>query len=864
MSMPWTLASWRLASNALGARKGRTALMLGAVGLAASLIVAVSTVIGSVQGNLDASVRRILGFADARLMHEFSSPFDASALDLVRTWPEVEDATGRYVAMIVLRRAPGEENEKPTEVDGQAIGVDFDRELEFRDVAMGPGRYPSASDEILIDTVTAERLQAAVGDELIALGPEGQRRLRVAGVWDRFRFGFLERSLVRIDRGVSAELAGEAGRITSVQIKLKPGTDVEAFCAAHRGELPEELSLEPAEMARAGFDRRVEASRIGFVLSSILAFMSAAFIIVTALTTAVAERQREMALVRCVGGSRSQLFVAQLLLGGFVGGLGAIIGIPLGLGLAGILLWWFSDMLPIGMQMHSQGIVLAAIGSVVAGVVGAAYPAWLAAHVPPLEAMAARAKPTRGSSIVWCATVALACIFLQLVLFAPADGQMRFWGYMWAGFPLIYLGYFLLSIPVIWIAARWLGGPLARLLGLPGDMVRRTVLATPFRHGFTAGALMVGMSLLIASWAGADAVLGDFSGKVQFADAFAVRWSGLTSDEQRTIDDLPTVRRSTPISLFQAQIKDQHIFGLEEFTPRAIMCIGVDPNTFFEMNALEWTAGDPDAAIRKLRTGEGIVVSVRFLRTGAVDLGDTLTLGSGRVERTFEIVGAVNAYSIEIAAQTFGVRRRNMDFAVSSLFMSAGAMAEHFQFRVTPAMQLELAEGADEEALGDEIRALAPGAVLRSGRVLKTTLNSMAQSLLTIETVLAFAALLLACVGVGHVILANIHSRRFEFGVVRAVGGSRSALARLVFAEASLMALTAVIVGTMLGMHHAWIASILYRNLAGIMLNLVFPLGPGLIGAAVLLVVTLGAALPGVLSITRPRPGDLLALGRAG
>ena len=78
------------------------------------------------------------------------------------------------------------------------------------------------------------------------------------------------------------------------------------------------------------------------VLGSMLSFFAASFIIMTGLTVDVAERQRDLAVLRCVGGARWQLASSQLSVGVLIGGIGALIGVPLGLvGCAG--LFWLFD-----------------------------------------------------------------------------------------------------------------------------------------------------------------------------------------------------------------------------------------------------------------------------------------------------------------------------------------------------------------------------------------------------------------------------------------------------------------------------------------------------------------------------------------
>src|SRR5262249_54997839 len=152
------------------------------------------------------------------------------------------------------------------------------------------------------------------------------------------------------------EATDHPGQLTSIVIIVKKGIDVARFCAAHQAELPLQVTLEPAELVSTGFHRQLMAGRFAFTIGSILTFLCAGFIIVTALTTAVTEKQREMAVTRCIGASRGQLFAAQLWVGLMLGAGGAAVGLPVGIGLARLLIWHFSKLLPAGMHVEWPGI----------------------------------------------------------------------------------------------------------------------------------------------------------------------------------------------------------------------------------------------------------------------------------------------------------------------------------------------------------------------------------------------------------------------------------------------------------------------------------------------------------------------------
>jgi putative ABC transport system permease protein len=861
------LPSWQLARNTLAGKPGRTALMTGAVALAASLVVAVSCGIGSVQASLEHGIVKLLGRADARIVHQGNGRFDEKWLDQVRSWPEVQHATGRLLAAVTLVHADGRRDPQTNELlraTPSAIGVDFSLEPLFRQTTLIAGSLPKSNQQILIDPLTAEQLQAQVGDKLQVQRFGEPIDLQVAGIYERPRLGAVQRPQIEMDIRQLAEAADRQGQLTNIMIILKRGMEKEPFCARHAGDIPQILSLEPAEMVRSGFDRQVQASRFGFTIASILTFMSASFIIVTALTTSVTERQREMAVTRCIGASRPQLFVSQLMAGSMLAGWGAAIGIPLGIALAGLLVWHFRELLPAGLYIHPLGIELALIGAAASGVLGALYPAWMASHVSPLQAMTYRGRPPRASSIFLSLAIALLFILIQLALFTLPDPSTRFKFYAYLGLPSVLLGYFILAAPLLFDATLGLCVMLARMLHLPADMLRRSVLGSPFRHGFTAGAMMVGIAILVSTWASMTSIMQDWIGKIRFADGFAFRTTGISPREQAAIANLPFVKSVCLISYLPLRVYGRQIFGVRGFAPPNVTCMGFDPDEFFAMNAVEWVAGDPATAIEKLKDGSGLIVADRFLTTQKVNVGDHLTLGVGRVRKDFEIVGAVNSAGLDIATQTFGIRSQYMEYSISCVFMDWDTVNKTFDNRDAHMIQMNLADDVSDKRAIEEVARVAPGVQFYSGRFIRTMVNDVAATLLAVQSTIAFTALLLACLGVGNVILANIHGRKYEYGVLRAVGGHKSLLAKLIFAEAAILAITGALTGTLLGTHLAWIAARNYRDLAGLPVRLTLPALPILAGWIVLVLMTLLAALPGVLSVVRRQPSALLAAGRHG
>src|SRR5690606_13764998 len=110
-------------------------------------------------------------------------------------------------------------------------------------------------------------------------------------------------------------LTGSPPGFTQIDLVLHDDADPDAVVAARRDALPAGAMIQTTEKITSGLDANLRSGELGFVLAAVLALLSATFIILTGLTTSVTERQRELAIIRCVGGTRAQLGLMQLSIG---------------------------------------------------------------------------------------------------------------------------------------------------------------------------------------------------------------------------------------------------------------------------------------------------------------------------------------------------------------------------------------------------------------------------------------------------------------------------------------------------------------------------------------------------------------------
>ncbi|MBL9120541.1 MAG: ABC transporter permease [Phycisphaerae bacterium] len=859
-------ASWPFARQSLAGRRGRTILLVIAVTLGSALVVATSCSLASVEASVEYGITRALGRTDARIIDRYSQEFDVATLERVRALPDVQSATARLFGSITLlhESPPASQDGEPERhrVTVGARGIDVPADERFREMELEVGTRPMKVDDVLLDPAASDALHAKVGDRLVIQRFGAPIELSVCGIYKRAKLGALQRPHVELSRERLAEATGLEGQATVIALILRDGDDVHAWCERHADVVEEPLVLEPAERVTTGLDRQVLASQLGFTLAASIAFLSCAFIVAVGLTTAVTEQQREMAIARCIGAARPQLFLAQLLVGGAIGTLGGLLGMPVGIGLAWLLVNHYREFLQGGFSVSLLGLGLALVGTVSAGLLGAAYPAWQASRVMPLEALRVRARPPQPSGLGICLALGTVLVAGQLLLLLVPDTQTRFWLYAIGGIAFLHIGYFLWAPLALWLVTRIAGGAVGTLFGLPAGLLVRSVRSMPYRLGFTAGALMVGGSIMVSTWSNGMSVLDEFRDRIRFADGFVMCSTGLSPEKQRIIEAMPGVLQSCPVGYLPVRLAAGETLGVDGLGPQNVVCVGFDLDRFLGLNRLDFIEGDPAHAVERLREGDAVLVAEQFLIARGLGLGTSIGLGGNAGDKRFEIVGVVSSAGLDIATQFFGLRQVYMEQAASCVFMDFDAVARHFGSRDAFIMQLVLdpSRGEDlDEELKQYVLEKVPGANYASGRMIRGTLDKVANTLLGVTAGVSFAALFLACFGVGNVVAAGIAARRHEFGVLRAIGGASSLPMRLVLGESVLVALSGALIGTALGLHLAKMGTLWHRDLAGIATSLSLPVGPIAIGWLAILGMTILASVPAAAALRRQSPRALLA-----
>jgi putative ABC transport system permease protein len=697
------------------------------------------------------------------------------------------------------------------------------------------------------------------GDFVELLTPRGEpRRITVVGIIQDAPLAASPLATMTLD-GLGAA-TNQRDRLTRVELVLQEDADAEAFAKARQADLPATMLVQTTQRVTSGLDKGIRANELGFLLGTMMAFLAASFIIMTGMSTGIVERTRELAILRAIGAQRRVLALSQLLMGALIGLMGALVGVPIGTALAYLVLKHFEARLAAPPTILPERVAWSVVAAVIAGVLGAALPAWQASRITPLQGLAMRAKTAGGRGLVLCAAVGLVCVLAHLLVFQLVqDGTLLFYVYVAVALPCFFVGYFLLGVPLTLGVSTLLGRGLELLLRVPRGMLTRSVRGTPYRFGFTAGAMMLGLSLLVSIWTQGGGAVRDWLNQLRFPDAFVVGVN-LPPEAQQTLQGLSSVTDTSAVTL---QPVETESFGVRGVTRVQTFFIAFDIDAFFRMTALQWVQGDEQTALARLRQGGAVIVSKEFLIARGTGVGSEFVcwdpVGN---EHRFEVVGVVASPGLEVANNVFDFGQDITAQRVHAVFGSREDLRTKFGNESIGMVQLSLREDVSDEVAMQEVQqAMAPYAVLNaeSGRAIKDTLLGFVRTTLLISSLIAIFAMVVASFGVANLIIAGVHARAFEFGVVRAVGAHPSLPPRLVLGEACIVALAASILGTLMGLQGAWGGNRLNALIWGIDLKIFIPWPQIGLGWIAVLLICCGAAAPAAVQLVRKPVRELLS-----
>ena len=695
------------------------------------------------------------------------------------------------------------------------------------------GQPPRSPGQVVIDEHSADVGGFKVGDTVRILTQQGSGIYTITGI---VTFGssdnLLGATTAGFDPVTAAKLLAQPGKTDAIDVESAPGVSAATLVTRIQNAIHNpgiEVVSGASVTAEGEQAAHQDLSIIGdFLLAfGLIALFVGAFVIFNTFSMVVAQRQRELALLRAVGASRGQVLAMVLGESVVIGLIASGAGVIAGIGLAMVLK---AGMAALGISLPGSGLVVSprtVLFGLLAGTLvtaaSAIVPARRAATIPPVAALQdAAAEPRQPSvqrSVSRLIVGMLGVVILSIGLFGHTGNSVQLVG---LGAAAVFISVAVLGTFAVRPVCRVLGVPLARS-GPAGMLGERSAIRTPARTSATAAGLMVAVAMvsmitIMASSlkASADSTItsalrADF---VVATGAQAGGSGGLSPNLERSLAALPQV--SDVAGIRSGVVK---MFGT--VTP----VVAADPAKAAQLVDMGVTQGE-----LATMTPTGIGVSVQVASSRHLQLGRPVAV-------TYPTTGT-KEYTVQVI---YSVR----DVAGDYILPLAAAQA-NFPSSLDIAIMVKLAPGVTADAARPAIsRVLAayPTATLQNQDQYKASQTQSYNTLLNLVYELLALAVLIALIGIANTLALSIYERTRELGLLRAVGATRGQLRSMVRAEALVISAFGALEGLVLGAFFGWAIVDSMHSLG--VTQLAFPVSQ-------LLIVTVVAALAGLLASIAP------------
>ncbi|MFI1204765.1 ABC transporter permease [Streptomyces sp. BHT-5-2] len=655
---------------------------------------------------------------------------------------------------------------------------------------MRDGAAPKGPDQFALDARTADRAGYKVGDtvRISVDGPVREQKLTGTFTTDDGAVG-AGGSLALFDTATAQKLFAAPGEFSEIDIKAAPGTSQTALKGAVEKILPKEgatatTGTELADEQAKFIAQSMDGMKTGLLAFAGIALFVGVFIIANTFTMLVAQRTKELALLRAVGASRRQVTRSVLTEAFVVGTVAAVTGLLGGIGIgAGLraLMGVTGAKMPDGPLVVSPATILI---SLLVGIVVTVLAAWLpgrrAAKIPPVAAMNSVHATATTKSLVVRNTIGALLAGSGTAAVLVATGMPDGKALMFTGGALLMIGVFvlapLLSRPLIAVAA-----PVLRLFGISGALARQNAVRNPRRTAATASALMIGLTLITGMTVTAGSVqkgidkMATDALKADYVVSMASR-TPLSPDVAKKLASVDEVTASSPLRNSPSRIGTDTQY-----------LTGVNGKDFGKLTRLDFTEG-----------------SLGTLAGDRAVVDDTLAKEQGwhpgsRLPVTFED-GKKGTLTID------GVYQGNQ--VIRGIILDNGTLAPHQKHATDMQVLVKTAHGATAEAKDSLVKALGknPAITVADKKDVSDGIAKMFTLMLNMLYGLLAMAVIVAVLGVINTLAMSVFERSQEIGMLRAIGLDRRGIKRMVRLESLVISLFGGVLGVGLGVFFGWAA----------------------------------------------------------
>jgi putative ABC transport system permease protein len=729
---------------------------------------------------------------------DVSAPaFPAKFLDRVERVPGVKSAAGGIFSLGQFVDAKGDKLTSgfaPNFISSVAPKP-------FETLTYVEGHAPKTAGEVGLDTSTADNEGLKIGDTLRIAGDKEVGKYRIVGLQRLGNTSGGGAGTAQLTLPEAQRITGKEGEFDGISVAAADGVSPQLLRARIDRVLPAQVQVETGTQAAQRQSQDI-ADDLQFFKVVLLVFggvtlFVGSFLIFNIFNITVAQRIRELGLLRTLGATRRQVLGSVVSEAAVIGVVGSVLGVIGGIGFAQALNAMFKsfgiDLPNTGTVIATRTILVALLVGIIVTLVSALSPALRATRVSPMAALREAELPESRRRGRVLTVVALLLVvgglgLTALGLFGGAESNTAAL-LVGAGAAATLFGVSLFSPRLVRPLASVAGWPLERLRGLTGRLARENTVRKPGRTATTAAALMIGLAVVVfvtVFAAGISESVGktidrNFQGDVilQNTDGF----SPIPAGAARAAADVDGVETAGSLSYSGAERKGKDI-----------RVAGLDPATANQIFSLDWKQGDP-STLENLGPRDAVVDDA-WANGQDIEVGDKVRMATPLEKHvSFTVRGSV---------------KDNADL-LGNLVVPESTLRRDFGSKDPSLTLLTLAPGAKAAQVQDAVgRALAnryPTVETLNQDELKDKQEEQINQLVAFFYVLLALAIVISLLGIVTTLVLSIHERTRELGMLRAVGMSRRQVRTMVRYEAVITALIGALLGMVLGVIFAALMS---------------------------------------------------------
>ncbi len=784
-----TWRQWRL-------HRLRTSLTLVGIALGVAVVFAVRTANLTLLYSLSLTIEKLAGRATLQVVGG-ETGFPEEVWETVRATPGVKIAAP-VIEVIAHTALPDEGN--LLIVGEDTLGEQGLRAFQFDETATelsDPLIYLAQPDSIIVSRTFADRHGLSEGAKLPLFTSTGRKEFTVRGIFKPIGIGEVFGGQIAAMDVFSMQHVFNRGRnFDRIDLMNDPGTTVEDLQSRLSERLKSFSSIEvvrPSSRGK-GIENAVSAMSLGMTIASFIALLVGVFIIFNTFSISVNQRWREIGVLRALGVERSSISRMYLAEAGLMGVIGSAVGV-----LAGLYLARGAAVIMAEIAASIYGLVSTperpefrwdfALQAFALGLTTSLIAAWLPAKaasrlnpVLALHNIEVRQRETvlgRGRII---AGLVILLTGVGFVSFAPARVGLSL---QFVYLVLIVLGLILLLPKLSQMTARALRPIFDRIFGTEGVLAIDAMIQSPRRTSATVGALMIGLMFVFSIGAYVQSyqkTVTDWMDRMLNSDIFITtspmarsRTYHFSEELSRRVAAVPGVKRIENV---------RFMFVTYENDSAALLSLEMD-GWFARVRDLI-DGGHDERAKEMAISGEGVIIARNFAKRWGLGVGNTLKLKSPTGPFEKEIVGIVEDYSSEKGA----------------IFMDRALLKKHWNDDSVDILDVSLNPGIDRTAFKVELqRALKNDhhAFVYTNTEYKQWVKELIDGFFVLNYMQMAVAILVATLGIVNTLVISVAERKRELGVLRALGGLRRQIRKMILLEAMAIALIGLVVGAIAG-----------------------------------------------------------------